>query len=240
MMVTTVSATKTTPVTHPAPATKATAATAARPPAGAAPVKKPSFREQMHQAREDAIVLAVNKLLAEKGFESMTVDEVAAEVGIAKASLYKHFPSKEHLAAAAMVRILQRTQDFLAALPPEDSAVSKLRSVARWAMQVHLAGEMPLLPSENSSLRATLMGHTAYLDALTQVSDQLGEWIIQAQADGAINPAIPPTVVLYTLFARACDPVLGFMKATGQYSTEAIVEQVLMTCFDGLHTRQPG
>jgi hypothetical protein len=107
-------------------------------------------------------------------------------------------------------------------------------------MQVHLAGEMPLLPSENSSLRATLMGHTAYLDALTQVSDQLGEWIIQAQADGAINPAIPPTVVLYTLFARACDPVLGFMKATGQYSTEAIVEQVLMTCFDGLHTRQPG
>ena len=42
------------------------------------------------------------------------------------------------------------------------------------------------------------------------------------------------------LFARACDPVLGFMKATGQYSTEAIVEQVLMTCFDGLHTRQPG
>jgi TetR/AcrR family transcriptional regulator of autoinduction and epiphytic fitness len=34
----------------------------------------------------------------------MTVDEVAADVGIAKASLYKHFPSKEALAAAAMVR----------------------------------------------------------------------------------------------------------------------------------------
>ena len=39
----------------------------------------------------------------------MTVDEVAADVGIAKASLYKHFPSKEALAAAAMVRLLQRT-----------------------------------------------------------------------------------------------------------------------------------
>jgi len=34
----------------------------------------------------------------------MTVDEVAADVGIAKTSLYKHFESKEELAAAAMVR----------------------------------------------------------------------------------------------------------------------------------------
>jgi hypothetical protein len=96
---------------------------------------------------------------------------------------------------------------------------------------------MPLLPSENSSLRATLMGHAAYLAVLTEVSDQLGEWILQAQADGAINPAVPPLVVLYTLFSRACDPVLGFMKATGLYSPETIVAQVLMTCFDGLNRR---
>ncbi|MBC7610530.1 MAG: TetR family transcriptional regulator, partial [Polaromonas sp.] len=41
----------------------------------------------MLQAREDAIVQAVNRLLAEKGFDLMTVDQVAAEVGIAKASL---------------------------------------------------------------------------------------------------------------------------------------------------------
>ncbi len=199
--------------------------------------KKPSFREQMHQAREDAIVVAVNKLLAEKGFESMTVDEVAHEVGIAKASLYKHFPSKEHLAAAAMVRILQRTQSFLQTLPEAEAPASKLRQVARWTMEVHLAGEMPLLPSENSSLRATLMGHPAYLDLLTQVSDQLGEWIVQAQADHAISRDVPAIVVLYTLFSRACDPVLGFMKATGQYSNEAIVDHVLRTCFDGLTAR---
>ena len=56
---------------------------------------KLSFREQMHLAREDAIISAVNRFLAEKGFDAMTVDEVAADVGIAKASLYKHFPSKE-------------------------------------------------------------------------------------------------------------------------------------------------
>jgi TetR/AcrR family transcriptional regulator, regulator of autoinduction and epiphytic fitness len=203
----------------------------------AVPVKKPSFREKMHQAREDAIVQAVNRLLAEKGFDAMTVDEVAAEVGVAKASLYKHFPSKEHLAAAAMVRVLQRTLAHMATLPAEMAAHDKLKSVVRWAMAVHLAGEMPLLPTENSTLRATLMGHGVYLDALVQVSDALGAWIEQAQAQGALNPATPPIVVLYTLFARACDPVLGFMKAAGQHTNEEIVALVLTTCFDGLNAR---
>ena len=77
---------------------------------------KVSFKEQMLQAREVAIIQSVNRLLAEKGFEAMTVDEVAADVGIATASLYKHFPSKEDLAAAAMVLVMRRAQAFLATL----------------------------------------------------------------------------------------------------------------------------
>src|SRR3982751_2553556 len=93
---------------------------------------KISFKAQMLLAREDAIIQSVNRLLAEKGFEAMTVDEVAASVGIAKASLYKHFPSKEDLAAAAMVRIMKRTQDFMATLPDADAPLAKLKAVARW------------------------------------------------------------------------------------------------------------
>jgi hypothetical protein len=119
-------------------------------------------------------------------------------------------------------------------LEAEQPPADKLKSVVRWAMQVHLAGEMPLLPSENSRLRTTLMGHAAYLDALIQVSDRLGEWILQAQTAGTIRPELPPMVVLYTLFARACDPVLGFMKSSGQFDDDDIVALVLSTCFDGL------
>ena len=198
---------------------------------------KTSFKEQMLQAREEAIVQTANRLLAEKGFESMTVDEVAATVGIAKASLYKHFPSKEDLAAAAMVRIMQRTLDFLAAVPAEDKPVDKLRAVVRWAMQMQLAGEMPSLPHQNSSLRAALMNNRGYLDRLVAISDQLGGWIQAAQAEGSLNPKLPAIAVLYTLFARACDPVLGFLKAGGLQTDEQIVELVLATCFDGLAAR---
>ena len=82
-----------------------------------------------------------------------------------------------------------------------------------------------------------LVGNRNYLDRLMHVSDILGRWITQAQASGALNPALPPEVVLYTLFARACDPVLGLMKAGGQYDDARIIEILLGTCFDGLAGR---
>ena len=212
-------------LTRPAPATTATA-----------PVKT-SFKAQMLLAREDAIVVAVNRLLAEKGFDLMTVDEVALEVGIAKASLYKHFSSKEDLAAAAMVRVIGLAKAFLASLPPHAPPLDQLKSLARWMLQLQIKGEMPSLPSQNSSLRANLMANKAYLDGLMEISDQMGSWIEAAQADGTLSTRVPPLVVLYTLYARACDPVPGFLKAGGQHTDEEIVELVLDTCFDGLKSR---
>jgi AcrR family transcriptional regulator len=202
-------------------------------------IAKGALRERLLQVREDAIVVSVNRLLAEKGFEQMTVDEVAADVGIAKASLYKHFESKEALAAAAMVRVLQRALVVMReqAARPEASACERLREVTRWAVSLQLAGEMPILPSQSSSLRSELLGHKGYLDLLLQVSDQLGAWVVQAQADGHLDRSLPAELVLYTLFARACDPVPGVLKATGRHGDDQIVEWVLATSFGGLATR---
>jgi AcrR family transcriptional regulator len=203
----------------------------------ATPGTKVSFKAQMLLAREDAIIACVNRLLAEKGFEAMTVDEVAADVGIAKASLYKHFPSKEDLAAAAMVSVMRRAQAFLNALPADASAMERLRAVVQWTMGLKLAGEMPSLPSQNSRLRSTLMGNKDYMDGLIDVSDRLGAWIEAAQAQGVLNPKLPAIAVLYTLYARACDPVLEFLKIGDLYSNDEIIALVMSTCFDGLQTR---
>ena len=200
-------------------------------------VKKISFKQQMLKAREEAIVQTVNRLLAEKGFEAMTVDEVAAQVGIAKASLYKHFSSKEDLAAAAMVLVMRRAQAYISSLPASAPPLDKLRAVVRWTLEVKLAGDMPSLPSQNSTLRATLIANKDYMDGLMEVSDRLGEWIEAAQATGALNPKLPAIAILYTFFARACDPVLEFLKMGGLYQDEQIVEFVLSTCFEGLNAR---
>jgi TetR/AcrR family transcriptional regulator, regulator of autoinduction and epiphytic fitness len=200
-------------------------------------VARPSFKEQMLAAREEAIIQNVNRLLAEKGFDAMTVDEVAAAVGIAKASLYKHFQSKEDLAAAAMVRVMRRAQQFLADIDPALPVVDKLKAVVRWTLQVKLAGQMPSIPSQNSSLRAMLMANRDYHDALLGISEQLGEWIESGQREGTIDAKLPPLAVLYTLYARACDPVVEFLRAGGLHDDEKIIELVLCTCFNGLRAR---
>lgn len=198
---------------------------------------KKSFKVQMLAARETAIIQSVNRLLAEKGFDAMTVDEVAAEVGIAKASLYKHFTSKEELACAAMVTAMRRAQDVIQSIDPKLAPLDKIKAVTRWTMTLKLQGLMPSLPSQNSSLRATLMASKAYMDGLMEVSDALGGWIEEAQAQGQINQALPAVAVLYTLFARACDPVLEFLKMGEQHTHEQILDLVMSTCFDGLNAR---
>ena len=205
---------------------------------------KKSFKAQMLEAREQAITASVNRLLSEKGFDAMTVDEVAAEVGIAKASLYKHFSSKEELACAAMVQAMQKAEAFLDNLSQsKDSeetpcvALNHLMATTRWILQLKLAGEMPTLPSQNSTLRATLMASRPYMDGLMKVSDVLGGWIVKAQQDGFINASLPPLAVLYTLYARACDPVVEFLKMSELHTDEQIIEIIMTTCFAGLNAR---
>ncbi|AYM98174.1 TetR/AcrR family transcriptional regulator [Acidovorax sp. 1608163] len=198
---------------------------------------KVSFKEQMHLAREEAILQSTCRLLGEKAYDAMTMDDVANAVGIAKASLYKHFSSKEELCCAAMVQILERVRAYLSGLPSELAPIEKLRALVRWSLERLITNEMPLLPSRNSSLRAVLMANKQYLNGLVNVSDQIGEWITEAQAQGVIDPKLPPLVVLYTLYARACDPVVTFLKDGGQYSDAEIVELVVRTCFDGLAAR---
>ena len=58
-----------------------------------------------------------------------------------------------------MVRVLDRALAFLATLDVLPSAFERLHAVARWTMQVQLAGQMPSLPAQNSSLRTALVSH---------------------------------------------------------------------------------
>ena len=203
-----------------------------------------SIKQQIQRVREQAIVVAVNRLLATKGYDAMTVDDVAAEAGMAKASLYKLFTSKEELAGAAMVGVLDRALAFVEGLRDEASQAAEagaptrpldqLKAVTRWAMQTQLEGEMPSLPAQNSNLSASLQSNDAYMDRLIALSNRLSIWITEAQTSGQLQPALPPELVLYTLFARACDPVVALLKQSGQYTQTQIIDWVTSTTFDGL------
>lgn len=54
---------------------------------------------------DERIIEAAAELLRRRGFERMTVDDVAAEAGVGKATVYRRWPSKDDLAVAAMERL---------------------------------------------------------------------------------------------------------------------------------------
>jgi AcrR family transcriptional regulator len=200
---------------------------------------KLSFKQKMMLQREAQIIQTVNGLLATKGYDAMTVDEIADSVGIAKASLYRHFPSKEALAVAALINTMENSLEQIQALNETSlSALNKLKNITQWVMRLKLNQQMPNLPSENSMLREHLLTHDSYMDLLVNMSDSIGEWIEQAQAERQITTSVTPLCILYTLYAKACDPVLGFLKISGLYDEEQIIEMVTSTCFNGIGHRE--
>ena len=72
------------------------------------------------------------------------------------------------------------------------------------------------------------------MDGLLSLSEEIGEMIRRARADGAIRPGLRDEFVLYTLYARTCDPTLDFLKAGGSMTDAEIVDQMVTACFGGL------
>lgn len=195
---------------------------------------KLSFKQQQLIVRENAIIDATNALLAQKGYDLMTMDEVAAEVGIAKASLYKHFPSKEALAAAAMVRLLENTLAFVRQLNPQHAAIEQLKNVLKWALDIRIKGGLPTLPNENTSLRDALLNNNSYINRLLDLNEHMAGLIEKARAEGGIREDLPVDVVLFTIYARSCDPTLDYLRLSGQYTDEQVIDFLISTCFRGL------
>jgi TetR/AcrR family transcriptional regulator of autoinduction and epiphytic fitness len=200
---------------------------------------RPSFKARQFQAREDAILDAANRLLGEKGYDLMSLDDIAAEVGIAKGSVYKHFPSKEALAAATMTRLLNRTVEEARGLPTAAPAIDRLRALLGWCLRERMAGGVPRLPSTSPGLQSSLLDHLGYLDAMEALDTMLTAWVDEARADGALRDDLPVAVVLFTIYARSCDPTLEFLRAAGEWSDEQIVAFMVDTCFAGIGRGSP-
>src|SRR5215212_5962072 len=63
-----------------------------------------------------AILDAADRLLARNGYKKMTIDDLAAEVGIGKGSVYLHFSSKEEIALSHIDAIIERVKARLHAV----------------------------------------------------------------------------------------------------------------------------
>jgi AcrR family transcriptional regulator len=74
------------------------------------------------EAVRDSILDATDRLLARFGYRKMTVDDIAAEAGIGKGTIYLHFASKEEVVLSHVDRIVDRLkQQHLAVIARSDN-----------------------------------------------------------------------------------------------------------------------
>ena len=79
---------------------------------------------------KEAILDATDRLLARFGYRKMTVDDIAAEAGIGKGTIYLHFTSKEEVVLSHIDRIVERLNNRLKEIALSDAAADeRLRSM---------------------------------------------------------------------------------------------------------------
>jgi TetR/AcrR family transcriptional regulator, cholesterol catabolism regulator len=77
--------------------------------------------------RKSEIIGAAVKLFAEEGYHSTTLDKVAADIGVSKATLYYYFRNKEEIIRAILNRSLDRMKQTLEIKKASLSTTEKLR-----------------------------------------------------------------------------------------------------------------
>jgi len=73
----------------------------------------------------DAILDATDRLLTRFGYKKMTIDDLAAEVGIGKGSVYLHFDSKQEIALSHVDRIVERLKRRLEEIASGDAPAAE-------------------------------------------------------------------------------------------------------------------
>src|SRR3954468_19718832 len=98
------------------------------------------LRARKKRLAREAIATAARRLFAERGFDAVTVAEVAAAADVSEKTVFNHFPTKEDLAFAGRE---EGTAQFVSAIaePPAASSVLEVfRSMTHMVLDVFVAG----------------------------------------------------------------------------------------------------
>ncbi|WP_327318810.1 TetR family transcriptional regulator [Streptomyces sp. NBC_01235] len=121
--------------------------------------KPPGLRERMRATVRKEVVEVALRLFIEQGFDRTTVDQIAAEVGLSRASLFRYFGTKEDIVLQGLEESGRQIADEFAARPDTERPWEALRRAFDVLMRANEADPQQALTylrmlQETPSLRA--------------------------------------------------------------------------------------
>src|SRR3954464_3668972 len=92
----------------------------------------PGLRERKKQQTRDLIADTARRLFADRGFEGVTVAEVASEADVSEATVFNYFPTKEDLFYS---RLEAFEEELLSAIREREPGESALTAFRRFLLQ---------------------------------------------------------------------------------------------------------
>jgi AcrR family transcriptional regulator len=134
---------------------------------------RPGLRERRKALTAAELEAAAYRLFGERGFDNVTVDDIAAEADVSRRTFFRYFASKEDVLLADHFVQLARLREAMAARPPDEPIVTALRNAL-----LSLADDFEER-KEKVILRGRLMRDTPSLQARSLVHQKLWEDAMQ-------------------------------------------------------------
>ena len=197
------------------------------------PEEPQGLRERQKQARGEAILEAAFALIVEQGYDALTMEELAARVGISRQTLYHHFASREDIALRAVLTLMeegiQAIQSFDSSLPP----VERLKQVVRWMLDTRFQPTTAALVKVRHSLM-TVKSHPDYQRAFERRAAALAQVVTAAQEAREIRRDLPSRLIVQMLLGLVSDASYESLVALGQSTPVEVAEAVVDVFFAGL------
>lgn len=199
---------------------------------GKRPLGRPP-QQQEGLPTSQLIKITSSKLFMEKGFESVSMNEVAKQCGVTKATVYYYFPTKNDLFLAAIADVLNRVNGLIEQiLTQSETFYHRLVQVAVHYLQVpkmHMHTMLEKAQQYLSDEQAKEL--TKYEQALY---DRLQNWFIEANASGEIHCEDPILVAhLYVSMLRVTESKY-WNEAALFHSTEEAAERIVALLWRGI------
>ncbi len=194
-----------------------------------------TWHERQRQMREEAILDTTQALMVELGYNQMSMDDVAARVGISKATLYQHFPSKEELVINVIVRSMQRSEQFIHQQDPSSPALARLECVIRNALEhrAELWTARIMLPA------ASVPMHPLYQAQAQRLNTALAHLVDTAKAEGDISARLPTAIIVLMMRGIMREGSYGSLVVNNECSATELRDTLVDILFNGIRATQP-